>query len=161
MHGEGIKYDYARYLIFEFHKGKKSLESACNSKALRPHPMYLGGVLVLTHIVYYAMGKIDILPSPLHIPHGVIPKHSTRPQARDSVARQPATPKEVPKRKEEDELPKRATRSSERTARKATTSSPPTTSPLDQDSKKFEEELAKAMDLSQKEMKKGDKEELL
>ena len=28
MHGEGVKYDYARYLIFEFHRGRKSIESA-------------------------------------------------------------------------------------------------------------------------------------
>ena len=86
IHGEGVKYDYARYLIFEFHRGEKSLESALNSKAVHPHPMYLGGVLVLTRIVYYAMGKINLLPSPLHIPHGIIPKHSTRPQARDRAA---------------------------------------------------------------------------
>ena len=57
-------------------------------------------------------------------------------------------------------MPKRATHSGERTAKKAAKDSPPTTSPLDE-SKKFEEELAKAMDLSQKEMKKGDEEELM
>ena len=57
MHGEGVKYGYAHYLIFEFHRGRKSIESAQNSKAVRPHPMYLGGVLVLTCIVYYAMNN--------------------------------------------------------------------------------------------------------
>ena len=98
MHGEGIKYDYARYLIYELHRGKKSIESAQNSKAVCPHPMYLRGVLVLTRIVYFAMGKIDILPPPLHIPHGVIPKHSTRPQARERPAREPAPCKEMPKK---------------------------------------------------------------
>ena len=46
MHGEGVKYDYARYLIYEFHRGKKSIENAQNSKAVCPHPMYLGGVHV-------------------------------------------------------------------------------------------------------------------
>ena len=97
----------------------------------------------------------------MHIPHGVIPKHSTRPQARDRAARQPASCKEVPRRREEEELPKRATQSGERMAKKATISSPPSTSPFDQDRKKFEEELAKAVDLSKKEMKKGDEEELL
>ena len=109
----------------------------------------------------YVMGKINILPSPLHIPHGVIPRHSTRPQARDRASRQPTPQKEVPRRREEEELPKRATCSGERMVKKATTRSPPTTSPSNQDSKRFEEELAKAMDMSRKEMKKGDKEELL
>ena len=103
MHGEGVKYDYARYLIYEFHRGKKSIENAQNSKAVCPHPMYLGGVLVLTRIVYYAMGKINILPLPLHIPYGVIPRHSTRPQARDRPAREPAPRKEMPKRRVEKE----------------------------------------------------------
>ena len=28
MHKEGAKYDYARYLIYEFHRGKKSIENA-------------------------------------------------------------------------------------------------------------------------------------
>ena len=45
-------------------------------------------------------------------------------------------------------------------AKKATKSSPPSTSPSDQDNKKFEEELAKAMEISKKELKKGNEEEL-
>ena len=56
MHWEGVKYDYARYLIYEFHRGKKSIDNAQNSKVVRPYLMYLGGVLVLTRIVYLAMG---------------------------------------------------------------------------------------------------------
>ena len=159
MHGEGVKYDYACYLIFEFHRCRKSIESACNSKAVCPRLMYLGGVLVLTRIVYYAMNKINLFSAPLHIPHGIIPRHSTRPQAWDRAAQPPPPKKEVPKRKEEDEMTKRATRSSEREVKKAATRLPPTTSPSEE-SKKFEEELARAMDLSQKETKKGDEEEL-
>ena len=46
-------------------------------------------------------------------------------------------------------------------AKKDTISSPPLTSPSNQNSKKFEEEIAKSIDLSKKELKKGDKEELL
>ena len=68
MHGEGVKYDYARYLIYEFHRGKKSIENTHNSKEARPHSMYLGGVLVLTRILYFAMGKLAQLLPPLHIP---------------------------------------------------------------------------------------------
>ena len=79
MHGESVKYNYARYLIYELHRGKKSIDNAQNSKVVRPHPIYLGGVLVLTRIVYFAMGKIDLLTPPMHIPYGVIPKHTTRP----------------------------------------------------------------------------------
>ena len=149
MHGEGVKYDYARYLIFEFHRGRKSIESAQSSKAIRPHPMYLGGVLVLTRIIYYAMNKVHLLPAPLHIPQGVIPRNSTRPQTRDRAARPPPPKKEVPKRREEEEVKKRATRSGEREEKKATPTSPPTTSPSDE-SKRFEEELRKAMDMSEK-----------
>ena len=93
--------------------------------------MYLGGVLVFTRVVYYAMNKINLLSSPFHIPHGIIPRHSTRPQAWDRAARQPPPKKEVPKRKDEEELPRRATRSGERTTKKATKDSPPTTSPSD------------------------------
>ena len=155
-----MKYDYARYLIFEFHRGKKSIENARNSKAVRPHPMYLGGVLVLTRIVYFAMGKIDILPLPLHIPYGVIPKHTTRPQARDRPAREQAPQKEIPKRSAKEEMPRRTTRSGERLPKKALESSPPSSSPSNQENKKYEEDLAKAMKISKEELKKGDEEEL-
>ena len=68
--------------------------------------MYLGGVLVLTRIVYYAMNKINLLLEPLHIPHGIIPRHSTRPQAWDKTTRPPPPKKEVPKRREEEEMTK-------------------------------------------------------
>ena len=68
MHREGVKYDYAQYLIYEFHRGRKSIEHTRNSKAVKPHSMYLGGVLVLTKIVYFAMGKLSQLPLPFHIP---------------------------------------------------------------------------------------------
>ena len=155
MHKEGVKYNYAHYLLFQFHQGRRSVEKSHNCRANRPHPMYLGGVLVLTRIVYYAMGKINILPPPLHIPHGVIPTHSTRPQAQDRPTREPAPQKEMPKRHTKEEVPRRATRSGERMAKKAAKSSPPSSSPSDKDDKRFEEELAKAMDISKKEMKKG------
>ena len=133
--------------------------STPSREAVRPHPMYLGGVLVLTRIVYYAMNKIDLLPAPLHIPHGIIPWHSTRPQARDRAACQPPPKKEVPKRREEEEVMKRATCSGKREVKKAAPTSPPTTLPSDK-SKRFEEDLRKAINLSEKEVKKGDKEEL-
>ena len=98
MHGEGIKYDYAHHLIYEFHRGKKSIENTQNSTVVRPHPIYLGGVLVLIRIVYFYMGKMDTLPPPLHIPYGIIPKHTTRPQAHDRPPREQAPQKEAPKR---------------------------------------------------------------
>ena len=60
--------------------------------------MYLGEVLVLTRIIYFDMGKID-LPPPLHIPYGVIPKHTTRPQACDRPTRELAPRKEMPKKR--------------------------------------------------------------
>ena len=52
-----------------------------------------------------------------------------------------------------------ATRSGEREARKTIPALPPTTSPSEE-TKHFEEELRRAMELSEKEKKKGDKEEL-
>ena len=73
VRGEGVKYDYAHYLLFEFERGRKSIDVARASKAKRPQPIYLGGVLVLTRIVYYAMGAIDRLPAPIEIPADVIP----------------------------------------------------------------------------------------
>ena len=56
-------------------------------------------------------------------------------------------------------MKKRATCGGEREVKKATQRSPPTTSPSDK-SKRFEEELRKAMDMSQKEVRKGDGEEI-
>ena len=150
MHGEGVKYDYARYLIFEFHKGRKSIESARKSKVVRPHPIYLGGVLVLTRIIYYAMNTMHLLPAPLHIPQGIIPKHSTCPQSQDKAAKPQHPKKEIPKR---EEAKKMATRSSEREVKKTIPVSPPTTSPSEE-TKHFEDELRRAMDLSEKEVKK-------
>ena len=52
-----------------------------------------------------------------------------------------------------------ATRSGEREVKKTIPMSPPTTSPFEE-TKHFEEELRRAMDLSKKEVKKGDEEEL-
>ena len=92
--------------------------------------MNLGGVLVLTCIVYYAMDKIDLLPSPLHIPHGVIPRHSTRPQVWDRATQQPAPKKEVPKKKEDER--KMANRSGVKEEKKAVPVSPPTSSPSEE-----------------------------
>ena len=69
-----------------------------------PTSYVFGEVLVLTRIVYFAMGKINILPPPLHIPHGINPRHSTRPQARDKLARELAPCKEMPTRRVEEEL---------------------------------------------------------
>ena len=131
MHGEGVKYDYARYLIYEFHRGKKSIYNARNSKAIRPHLMYLGGVLVLTRIVYFAMGKLALLPPPLHIPYGIIPKHTTRPLAYDKPAREQIPQKEVPQRHAHEGVPRRTTRSGERQACKASKSFPASSSPFD------------------------------
>ena len=68
-------------LYMNFTGVRKVLKMHVIVRQYAAHPIYLGGVLVLTRIVYYAMGKINILPPPLHIPHGVITKHSTRPQA--------------------------------------------------------------------------------
>ena len=155
MHGEGVKYDYARYLIFEFHRGRKSIESARKSKALRPHPIYLGGVLVLTRIIYYALNIMHMLPAPLHIPQGVIPRHSTRP--RDRASKPQAPKKEVPKKKEEER--KMATRSGVKEEKKTVPISPPTSSPSNE-TKHFEDELRKAMALSEKEQRKANEEEL-
>ena len=122
--------------------------------------MYLGGVLVLTRIFYFVMGKLALLPPPLHIPHGVIPKHTTRPLARDKPAREKLPRKEVPQRHTQEDAPRRTTRSGERQARKALESSPAPSSPFDQEAKKYEEELAQAMRISKEELKKGDEEEL-
>ena len=52
-----------------------------------------------------------------------------------------------------------ATRSGEREVNKTIPLSPPTTSPSEE-TRHFEDELRRAMDLSEKEVKKGDKEEL-
>ena len=160
MHEGGIKDDSAQYLIYEFHRGKKSIDNAGNSKFVRPHLMYLGGVLVLTRIFYFAMGKLALLPPPLHIPHGVTPKHTTRPLAHGRPAREQAPQKEVPQRHAHEDVPRRTTRSGERQARKASKSSPAPSSPSDQEAKKYKEELAQAMRVSREELKKGDEEEL-
>ena len=52
-----------------------------------------------------------------------------------------------------------ATRSGEREVKKTILVSPPTTSPSEE-TRNFEEELRRAMDLSEKEVKKGGEEEL-
>ena len=106
------------------------------------------------------MGKIDLLPPPLHIPYGVIPKHTTRPQACDRLAREQAPQKEVPHCCVEEEVPRRTTRSKERLAKKISKSSPTSSSSSDHENKKYKEELAQAMKISKEELKKGDKEEL-
>ena len=62
----------------------------------------------------------------------------------------------MPKR---EEAKKMATRSGEREEKKTIPVSPPTTSPSEE-TKLFEDELRRAMDLSEKEVKKGDEEEL-
>ena len=102
------------------------------------------------------MNTVHLLPAPLHIPQGIIPKHSTRPQSRDRAAKPQPPRKEVPKREEERKM---VTRSGEREGKKTIPVSPPTTSPFEE-TKHFEDKLRKAMELSKKEKKKGDEEEL-
>ena len=106
------------------------------------------------------MGKLALLPPPLHIPYGIIPKHTTRPQAHDSPTREQAPQKEVPQRHAQEDVPRRTTRSGERLARKASKSSPTPSSPSNQENKKYEEELDQAMKITKEELKKGDEEEL-
>ena len=66
----------------------------------------------------------------------------------------------MPKRHTEEEMPRQTTRSGKRRAKKATEGFPPSSSPFDQENKKYEEELTKAMKISKEELKKGDEEEL-
>ena len=78
--GDSLKIDFSKFLIRELHRGRKSIVEAQQSMAKRPHPLYLGGVLVLTRIVYHAMGAIKLLPPPIQVPEDVRPRHTTRPQ---------------------------------------------------------------------------------
>ena len=99
VRGEGVKYDYAQYLLFEIHRGKKSLEVSRQSKAKRKMPLYFGGVLVLTRIVYHAMGVMDDLPPLVDMPEGVVARHYTRKMPMDV----PLKRKRSPSRKEKTE----------------------------------------------------------
>ena len=120
---EGVKYDYARYLIYKFHRGKKSIEHTRNSKSVRPNPMYLGGVLVLIQIVYFAMGNLAQLPPPLHIPQGIIPRHTTRLIAKDRTQQEGGT--------------RRITQSKVKKLQKMLRSSPMSSSYLDKKTKEY------------------------
>ena len=71
VYGAGVKHDYASYLLYEIKKGRKSLEKMASSKALRKRPLYMGVVLVITRIVYYAMNRIDELPPTIEVPEMV------------------------------------------------------------------------------------------
>ena len=141
MHGERVKYDYAHYLIFEIHKGKRSLEHTCNSKAMRPQPMYLGGVLVLTQIVYFAMGELAQLPPPLHIPQGITPRHITRPLALDKTLRVYFPPKKTPQGPQHKEGTRRITGSNVQKFPMMPRSSPITSSSFDQEAEEYKVEL--------------------
>ena len=68
VHGAGVKHDFASYLLFELRKSRKSLEKTRESRALRKRPLYMGVVLVLTRLVYYALDRIQDLTPPLEVP---------------------------------------------------------------------------------------------
>lgn len=57
-------------------------------------PLYLGGVLIITRIIYYALGAKEQLPLPISIPHDVVAKHHT-----------PKMPKDVPRKEKKKKQP--------------------------------------------------------
>ncbi len=146
IRGKGVKYDYAHYLLFEFERGKKSIDVARASKAKRPQPIYLGGVLVLTRIVYHAMGALDRLPEPIEIPQGVMPKHTTRVFPTDH-------PPKAKKRPQPKVGPSQRTTRTQREAPKE---------PTPEGEEDYLLELAKALSLSLEgeRLGKGDEQEL-
>ena len=107
--GEGVKYDYTHYLLFEIHKEKKSIEASRQSTAKRKMPLYLGGVLMLTRIIYHALGAIEELPPPIEMPGEVTARHYTRKMQKDL----PQKRKKTPPRTEETD---RTTRASSKAA---------------------------------------------
>ena len=90
--GKGVKYDYAHYLLFEIHRGKNSIEASRQSQAKRRMPLYLGGVLVLTRIIYHALGASNELPPPMEMPEGVTAKHYTQKIPIDVPQKRKRTP---------------------------------------------------------------------
>ena len=55
---EGVKLDFSKFFLSELQRGRKSIVKAKRSMAKRPHPLYLGGVLVITRIVYFALNSL-------------------------------------------------------------------------------------------------------
>ena len=100
--------------------------------------MYLGGVLVLTQIVYFAMGELAQLPPPLHIPRGITPRHTTRPLAHDRMTRVYFPLTKVSQEPQQKEGIRRLTRSKVKELPKMPRSSPITSSSFDQE---YQEEL--------------------
>ena len=156
LQGTGVKYGYAQYLLFEFERGKKSIEVARNSTAKRPHPIYLGGVLVLTRIIYFVMGAMNRLPPPMGIPEGVTPRHTTRSSAFDAPKRErrPYTPKKSKSKSEDEGTSKRQTKQA------STSEARPPSKVIQEQSHKeeedFQKELAEAMHLSREAQETGE-----
>ena len=118
MRGEGIKFDYAHYLLFEFQRGKKSIEASRQSKAKRHMPLYLGGVLVITRIIYYALNASDELPPAVEMPQGITAKHYTRKMPMDVPPKRKKTP---PRQDRAEKTPRPNTRNAAQEAQKKET----------------------------------------
>ena len=112
-------------------RGKKSLEKTRESTAKRSRPLYMGAVLVITRLVYYALDRIQDLPPPLKVPETVRARRRPSKQKKDKekeVQEKKDLAKEKKRKREEEQGQdhKHSTRSGDR----ATTSEKkePTTS---------------------------------
>ena len=56
------------------------------SEAKRAMPLYLGEVLMLTIVVYFALEAIELLPLPIDLCEGQVARHSTHKISKDGDA---------------------------------------------------------------------------
>ena len=71
---------------------RTTLKCQDKAQAKRRMPLYLGGVLVLTRIVYHALGASNELPPPVEMPEGVTAKHYTQKIPMDVPQKRKRTP---------------------------------------------------------------------
>ena len=162
--GEGVKLDFSKFFLSELQRGTKSIREAKRSMAKRPHPIYLGGVLVLTRIIYYAMNVMNELPAAIQMPEDARPRHTTRP---DLVGKKSKKKKSTKERKPSPtgETSRISTRGKSRQAEARKSPSPPKSSSSSETESeheldRFDNELEAAMKMSMEaDPKKGDMQE--
>lgn len=75
--------DYVRSWLSKIQRAKKSNITMVKRKAKHPPKPYLGVVLILLKIVYYALDKLDELPPPWDVlAHAVIERKTMIPLER-------------------------------------------------------------------------------
>ena len=69
--------DYIGSWLRKLLKAAKSSITLAKSKAKRPPMPYLGAILALTKIVYYALDALDMLPPPWEVPENAVIESKT------------------------------------------------------------------------------------